>query len=282
MADKVKYPVGLEVPCGKCLLCRISKRKEWVLRIFHEADYWDKKSFVTLTYNDENIPKGGSLVKADLQNFFKRLRKCRYENGKSKIKYYACGEYGDRTYRPHYHVLFFGIGTDDRDIEENWRVGHCHVGSVSIESIRYVAGYVNKKYGEHEKGYEFYKKNGLERPFQLLSKGIGKQFAMDNRDQIVQQQRLTLNGSSYSIPRYYVNKLEIDISKRKEEIRQKELERNSTEFLLYKTFEELKLDFDNRQISSEEYFYYLNLFHESNKQRELNHSTKNGLKEKKL
>ena len=65
--DRSLYPDGLEVPCGKCLACRITKRREWSLRMFHELHYHKDSSFVTLTYDDCNIPHSGSLIKSDLQ-----------------------------------------------------------------------------------------------------------------------------------------------------------------------------------------------------------------------
>lgn len=84
--------------CGHCLACKIQRSREWSFRLSVEASYWKDASFLTLTYNDENLPPDGSLVKADLQKFFKRLRK----DLANPIKYYACGEYGDRFKRPHY------------------------------------------------------------------------------------------------------------------------------------------------------------------------------------
>ena len=72
---KQYYPQGLQVPCGKCLACRIKNRKEWQIRMLHELNYHDDAVFLTLTYSDEYLPDNNTLVKRDLQLFIKRLRK---------------------------------------------------------------------------------------------------------------------------------------------------------------------------------------------------------------
>ena len=102
------YPLGLEVPCGKCLHCRKKQRSEWAMRLYHELGYHQDSVFLTLTYNDKSLPKNDSLVKRDLQLFFKRLRKALPSD--KKIKYFACGEYGDDKECPHYHAIVFGLG----------------------------------------------------------------------------------------------------------------------------------------------------------------------------
>ena len=108
--DRFKYKkpnelVGdewLDVPCGHCLACRIARTREWTVRLLHESEFWEDTIFVTLTYDDEHLPSDRSLVPRDLTLFFKRLRK---DLGDRKIKYYACGEYGDTFGRPHYHAI---------------------------------------------------------------------------------------------------------------------------------------------------------------------------------
>ena len=103
---------NLEVPCGKCIGCRIAKRKEWSLRMLHELTYHPQSSFVTLTYDDYHLPPCCSLKKRHLQLFLKRLRK---NLGERRIKYFACGEYGGQTMRPHYHAILFGSGLTRED-----------------------------------------------------------------------------------------------------------------------------------------------------------------------
>lgn len=91
---------GLEVPCGKCINCRVSRSREWTIRLMNELQYYKTSLFVTLTYDDEHLPSDNGLHISDLQKYFKRLRRdLDYSN--RKIKYFACGEYGDQFGRPH-------------------------------------------------------------------------------------------------------------------------------------------------------------------------------------
>ena len=139
-------------PCGWCLPCRINKARTWQHRIMLEAKSHNKNAFVTLTYSDENVPMNDHgeqiLLKYELQNFLKRLRK--YYKSES-IRYFAVGEYGDQTSRPHYHLCLFGLGKEDEEIikkawtERGKEIGFVEVGDVEPESARYIAGYTIKK-----------------------------------------------------------------------------------------------------------------------------------------
>ena len=80
------------VPCGQCIGCRLERSRQWAIRCTHEASLWEKNCFITLTYNDENLPKDGSLDVTHFQKFMKRLRK---KHG-AGIRFYHCGEYGDK------------------------------------------------------------------------------------------------------------------------------------------------------------------------------------------
>lgn len=93
-----------ELPCGRCIGCRLEKRRQWAIRCVHESQFHDENCFITLTYDDDNLPDSNSLVKSDIQKFFKRLRK----KINKKIKTLYCGEYGDKFGRPHYHAIIFG------------------------------------------------------------------------------------------------------------------------------------------------------------------------------
>ena len=132
---------GQVVRCHKCMPCRIHRRRIWTHRIVLESMAHERNSFVTLTYSDEHLPDGGTLVPADLRNFWKRLRK----NTGAAIRYYAVGEYGDKSQRPHYHAACFGLD-DAAAITRAWQGrGHVYVGTLTWESAGYVAGYVTKK-----------------------------------------------------------------------------------------------------------------------------------------
>lgn len=103
-------PMYILVPCGKCLLCRNKKAKAWATRCICETMSHDEQPyFVTLTYNDTNLPLSG-LDKQEVQRFFKRLR-IRFERKgfSCYIRYIAVGEYGSNYHRPHYHIIFWNL-----------------------------------------------------------------------------------------------------------------------------------------------------------------------------
>lgn len=126
------------------------------MRCVHEAQMHSDNSFVTLTYNDENLPYGGTLVKKDWQDFMKRLR----WHVKVPVRYYYAGEYGEQTLRPHYHACLFGFDPPDKQVYTKrgehvlytselltsiWGKGFVSVGTVTFESAGYVARYCMKK-----------------------------------------------------------------------------------------------------------------------------------------
>jgi hypothetical protein len=197
---------GLVVPCNKCRACRIARAKEWSVRMIHEMDYHDESSFVTLTYADDNLPEDECIHKEHFQLFIMRLRR-RLEN--RKLKYYACGEYGEKYGRPHYHAIVFGLSLRDKeDVEDCWNAGLVHMGTVTYDSARYVADYIQKD----DRGEVYCNENYLYRtpPFSLMSKGIGKRFAEDNQEQILQQMDITMHGHSVGIPKFYKKVLDLE------------------------------------------------------------------------
>lgn len=148
----------LQLPCGQCINCRLTRSAHWAVRCVHEASLHEDNCFITLTYNPENLPPDCGLVKSDFQKFIKRLRK--YLKGR-KIKYFQCGEYGDRNNRPHYHAIIFNYNFDDwvylfdspsgepiyssPTLEKIWGLGFVTIGTVTFESASYVARYCLKK-----------------------------------------------------------------------------------------------------------------------------------------
>lgn len=163
MSDKESYIEGIPFPCGQCLPCRINRRRVWTLRLMLELYFHRHASFITLTYDDSCLPltdTGVPIVcKRDFQLFMKRLRKKFHPQ---KIRFFACGEYGTKSGRPHYHAILYGIapeqvdmywqsykgksGPDRRSVlYDVWQMGLVHVGEVTRHSIQYVAGYVTKK-----------------------------------------------------------------------------------------------------------------------------------------
>lgn len=143
--------------CGQCLPCRTKRRRLWSHRLILEALDHSCACFVTLTYEKE--PEGGTLVPRDLQLFLKRFRE---KVSPVRVRFYAVGEYGDESERPHYHIALYGFGpcrfgrsrysklySDCCDvcdtIRDTWGLGHIYVGELEIKSAMYVAGYMLKK-----------------------------------------------------------------------------------------------------------------------------------------
>lgn len=196
------------VPCGRCMACRINRTYEWSMRILHEAALHESNCFITLTYDDEHLPANGSLEKAEMQKWIKRYRKIL---GDKRIKYYICGEYGDKSERPHYHAIILGDRPSKETLEKTWKYGFVQgPGTVTYESCAYVSAYVQKKLGG-PMAKEQYEKRGREPPFQLCSQGLGYGFVLLNRNQMLVNGYVTMNGKKSKIPRYYYNKIKDDI-----------------------------------------------------------------------
>lgn len=146
------------VPCGSCVGCRSDRVKDWMIRLDHESLFHEQSAFLTLTYDDDHLPSDGGLVKAHLQGFMKRLRS---DFSPAKLRFFACGEYGEQGSRPHYHVILFGADfREDRvkhvtsaeypvysseRLSRLWGMGHCSIGAVSSASCHYTAAYIFKK-----------------------------------------------------------------------------------------------------------------------------------------
>lgn len=148
---------GYKCPCGLCMACRINKRRMWTHRMILESYMHSDNSFLTLTYDDEHLPPDGSVNPQTLQLFLKRLRQA---ISPVKIRFYAVGEYGDKSMRPHYHIALFGYSFPDRVLhgmskgrplfrssllEKCWTYGFASIGELTAESAQYVGGYVVKK-----------------------------------------------------------------------------------------------------------------------------------------
>lgn len=158
----------LALPCGQCSGCRLMKSQEWQTRLVHESKCHDHNAFVTLTYDQENVPEDFSLKLRDLQLFMKRLRKAKPQ----RVRFFGVGEYGDQTLRPHYHLILFNcdfhskevIRIDKRtgspiftspELAELWPFGIHEIGTVTPASAGYVARYCLKKLNG-EKADAFY------------------------------------------------------------------------------------------------------------------------------
>lgn len=146
-------------PCGQCLPCRVNRRRVWTHRIMLESFLCSGNAcFLTLTYDDENLPMDGSLYPRHLQLFLKRFRK---ELSPGSLRYFAVGEYGDKSDRPHYHLALFGFNCSGRIsvpehgrrcfcgncelVREAWGMGNILIDELNRKSAQYICGYVTKK-----------------------------------------------------------------------------------------------------------------------------------------
>ena len=158
----------LTVRCGKCLLCRQVRAEEIAVRALLELKSYPvdvQHSFITLTVSDDRLPEvfpDARLNHRSFQLFMKRLRKRGVD-----CRYLMCGEYGERTHRPHYHCVLFGWMPLDgyfdslgcwhgsKLLEEVWPFGHVTCEPVNPNRIFYVAGYT-LKFGSDEERWRPY------------------------------------------------------------------------------------------------------------------------------
>ncbi len=198
-------------PCGKCPPCIRRRVSGWAFRLNKQSEQSNSAHFVTLTYNDEHITKTkrglDTLVKADVQKFFKRLRKLT----KEKISYYAVGEYGTDGQRPHYHIILFNA--NPKIVENAWiindvSIGNIHFGDVGEASVGYTLKYISK-----EKKIPMFQGDDRQKEFALMSKGLGKGYLTE---QIVKWHKRNIenrvylplkDGKKAAMPRYYKDKL---------------------------------------------------------------------------
>lgn len=221
----------IQIPCSRCIECRIRKQREWAIRCYHEASLFDNNIFVTLTYDDENLPEFGSLRKEDYRKFIKDIRR-KYdgmesiisEKGKTiyPIRYFACGEYGDKFDRPHYHLALFNFDFKDKKLykrtsgipvynsdeaEKIWKKGYVVIGDINLKTVQYITRYILKKInGKKQDEWP----EELEYEFQAMSRrpGIAKRWFQKYKGDINDKDFLTIDGKMYSITQYYDKLLE--------------------------------------------------------------------------
>ena len=198
----------IDIPCRSCPECYNDMRRQWITRAVCESNYHDSMLFLTLTYNDDHIPKseiidedtGELLVHytlryRDFQLFMKRLRKQLDHN----IRFMVCGEYGSHTFRPHYHAIIFGLSFADfecvpeyykrnsqgdilyihKDLSEFWQFGYVVCSVANVATMGYVAGYVSKKVSSASNRRQMLEL-GIVPPFIRSSQALGRKFYEDN------------------------------------------------------------------------------------------------------
>lgn len=233
---KNEYPDAILVPCGKCFGCRLDYARHWSDRMQMEYETNKRAAFITLTYSEENIPllideKSGEVIeytlrKEDIQCFMKRLRR-RYDghdgNENIRIRFFASGEYGSKTHRPHYHAILFGVDIYDlgmyqvqghndlgqmyykcRVLEELWPYGFSLACEVSYETCNYVARYVTKKATSEYSPADL----GAVPEFSLMSRkpALGTEYIKLHPEVIKYREIQLADGRKASVPRIFRDK----------------------------------------------------------------------------
>nr|QQL13322.1 MAG: replication initiator protein [Gokushovirinae sp.] len=163
------------------------------------------------------------------------MKRLRFNTGQ-KIRFFAAGEYGTNSFRPHYHALFFGLRLDDltpykkspqgypyfnsatldkcwTDDEGNSK-GFIVVGRLTWETCAYTARYIMKKQRGPEAA-ESYAALGLSPEFSLMSRrpGIARQY-YDDHPEMWKYDLINLStsqgGKSMPHPLYFRRLFEID------------------------------------------------------------------------
>lgn len=222
----------LKLPCGQCRGCRLSKARAWGVRIGHEASMHEANSFLTLTFANEHYPDTGSVSVGDMQRFNKALRN---EHRDLRLRFFNCGEYGDRKGRAHYHILVFGYDFPDRvlyktapsghplyvsaELSKLWPFGLAELGTVTAESGSYVARYCMKKIGGDMADAHYTRPHPLtgeivtvQREFITMSRrpGIGGAWYDRFRDDAFPSDFLIVGGKKTPVPPFYTRRLKAD------------------------------------------------------------------------
>lgn len=232
------------VPCGQCIGCRLEYSRQWAIRLVHEASLYENNCFITLTYNNETIPDDWSLNKKDYQDFMKALRHAIYPK---RIRFFHCGEYGEKTYRPHYHAVIFNHDFNDKVYWSNtnagplyvsptlsklWNKGQHRIGAVTFESAAYVARYVTKKINgdnainaytriDEETGEVLV----VQPEYATMSRrpGIASTWYNKFKTDVFPKDFITIRGKKMFAPKYYTKALELENPKLHRTIKEKRL-----------------------------------------------------------
>lgn len=218
----------LQMPCNNCMGCRLERARQWAVRMRHESKLYDENCFITLTYNNENVPVDFSLKLHHWQLFMKRLRKSLPQ----RIRFFACGEYGDENLRPHYHAIIFNHDFHDKKlysynkqnqpifISQNlldiWQLGHVTTQDVTFKSCSYVARYVTKKQNGATAPDHYSRispvdgqRYNVKPEFAVMSRrpGIGSRYVEQFKSDFYPSGYLVVDGRKQAPPTYYINRL---------------------------------------------------------------------------
>lgn len=207
----------VEVPCGRCIGCRLERSRQWAIRCMHEAQMHKHNAFVTLTYDNDHLPAHASLQPSDFVLFMKRLRKA-HGNG---IRFFQCGEYGDENLRPHHHAILFNCHFHDQRLLPNkgnplfestqlhdlWQNGRAIIGAVNFETAAYVARYSLKKITGPTAAEHY---NGRTPEYATMSRrpGIGSSWLAKYKSDVYPNDTIIIRGGiKCRPPRYYDDQL---------------------------------------------------------------------------
>ena len=244
----------VNVPCGKCLACKKRRASHWSFRLNEEAKTSSSACFITLTYENAPVSENGfrTLDKRDFQLFLKRLRKTCPTN---KLKYYACGEYGTQTHRPHYHAIIFNLPKSliqsPQKIADTWQNGHIHLANNNQLTINYVVGYMTKS-----NFTRFNNQDDRLPEFSLMSKKMGLGYLTEAMKNYYKKREIFCivreSGQIISMPRYYKEKI---------------FEKKQLKEMYKKYIEEQETNFEEMFNSAkDEHEHYKNIIRRDNKQ----------------
>lgn len=206
-----------KVSCKRCIGCRMERSRLWAARCVHEASLHKDNCFVTLTYDEQHLPRDGSVDNVAMQNFMKRLRK-KFGEG---IRFFGCGEYGSQFTRPHYHIIIFNFDFQDKylwtkrlnnqcyrspALEKIWPFGLSEIGDVTKRSAAYVARYVLKKVNG-DAAEDHYK--GLKPEFIQMSRnpGIGSAWLKKYHPDVYSYDQVVIDDKFICRPPEYYDRL---------------------------------------------------------------------------
>lgn len=218
------------LPCGQCVGCRLERSRQWAMRCMHEASLYRRNCFLTLTMNDSVLAEyeclkcgdGASLCVCQFQRFMKRFRK-RFSD--DRIRFFHCGEYGEKGGRPHYHAAIFNFDFSDRvfhkvsksgfpifvsqTLDELWGLGFAWIGDVSFESAAYVARYIMKKVNG-DAAEEHYAGRRPEYVTMSRRPGIGRGWFDKFKTDVFPSDGVVVRGREMRPPRFYDGLYELD------------------------------------------------------------------------
>lgn len=257
------HPDYARSKCGQCIGCKLEYSRMWAIRGIHESTLHKSSCYLTLTYDDEHLPWGYTLVKDHFPAFMKRLRADRdYEARKAtkklgtkvvpdRLAFLMAGEYGEKYGRPHYHAILWGEDFPDKKffkvhhgnnlytsarLEKLWPHGYSTIGAVTFDSLAYVARYVTKKLTgpKAEEHYAWYEQDG-EHKQQLpeysgmsLRPAIGKGWYEKWKAQVYRDDTVIIRGRPMRPPPYYDGLYEVENPNHFANLKEKRIEKMKT------------------------------------------------------